>query len=127
MLRYLRIAVTVLSLTACVLLIALWVRSFFGHDFVFKRLTTREMTVQISRGALIVWTTPNPPAQLPYDDSYWSIGRDWNRSNDVSYLMPDGTRVKERFGFRFGSSPRATVACVPFGATVPQAPPTDAR
>ena len=29
MLKYLRIAVTALSLTACVLLIALWVRSYW--------------------------------------------------------------------------------------------------
>ena len=34
MLRYLRIAVTLLSLTACVLLIALWVRSYWHHDIV---------------------------------------------------------------------------------------------
>jgi hypothetical protein len=32
MLKYLRIAVTSLSLTACVLLIALWVRSYWRHD-----------------------------------------------------------------------------------------------
>jgi hypothetical protein len=32
MLRYVRIAVTALSLTACVLLIALWVRSYWWED-----------------------------------------------------------------------------------------------
>ncbi len=32
MLKYLRIAVTALSLTACVLLIALWVRSYWERD-----------------------------------------------------------------------------------------------
>ena len=32
MLKYLRIAVTALSLTACVLLIALWVRSYWSDD-----------------------------------------------------------------------------------------------
>ena len=32
-LRYLRIAVTALSLTACVLLIALWVRSYWRYDW----------------------------------------------------------------------------------------------
>jgi hypothetical protein len=35
MLKYLRIAVTALSLTACVLLIALWVRSYWWWDTVF--------------------------------------------------------------------------------------------
>jgi hypothetical protein len=34
MLKYLRIAVTVLSLTACVLLIVLWVRSYWWADIV---------------------------------------------------------------------------------------------
>jgi hypothetical protein len=33
MLKYLRIAVTALSLTACVLLIALWVRSYWSYDW----------------------------------------------------------------------------------------------
>jgi hypothetical protein len=32
MLKYLRIAVTALSLTACVLLVALWVRSYWRND-----------------------------------------------------------------------------------------------
>jgi hypothetical protein len=35
MLKYLRIAVTALSLTACVLLIALWVRSYYRNDVLF--------------------------------------------------------------------------------------------
>ena len=35
MLKYLRIAVTALSLTACVLLIALWVRSYWVQDVVW--------------------------------------------------------------------------------------------
>jgi hypothetical protein len=33
MLKYLRIAVTALCLTACVLLIALWVRSYWWYDY----------------------------------------------------------------------------------------------
>ena len=33
--RYLRIAVTALSLTVCVLLIALWVRSYYRNDALF--------------------------------------------------------------------------------------------
>jgi hypothetical protein len=39
MLHYLRIAVTVLSLTACVLLISLWVRSYWFRDRVEGRLS----------------------------------------------------------------------------------------
>jgi hypothetical protein len=37
MLKYLRIAVTALSLAACVLLVALWVRSFKTCDLLIKR------------------------------------------------------------------------------------------
>jgi hypothetical protein len=33
MLKYVRIAVTALSLTACVLLVALWVRSYWHFDY----------------------------------------------------------------------------------------------
>src|SRR5688500_9247981 len=36
MLKYLRIAVTALSLTACVMLIALWVRSYSRTEIVFR-------------------------------------------------------------------------------------------
>ena len=36
--QYLRIAVTVLSLTACVLLVALWVRSYWQLELVYFQL-----------------------------------------------------------------------------------------
>jgi hypothetical protein len=39
MLKYLRIAVTALSLTACVLLVALWVRSYWWVDAVYVAQT----------------------------------------------------------------------------------------
>ena len=56
MLKYLRIAVTALGLTACVLLIALWVRSYTWHDGVWGRfsedrgfhLSSHEGRVQLS-------------------------------------------------------------------------------
>jgi hypothetical protein len=39
MLKYLRITVTALSLMACVLLVALWVRSYWGREFLGEYLT----------------------------------------------------------------------------------------
>jgi hypothetical protein len=36
MLKYLRIAVTAVSLTVCVLLVALWVRSYWICDVVYR-------------------------------------------------------------------------------------------
>ena len=41
MLKYLRIAVTALSLTACVLLIAMWVRSYLRLDILERRTASR--------------------------------------------------------------------------------------
>ena len=46
MLKYLRIAVTVLSLTACVLLIALWVRSYSHLDEWHQGLT-KDQTIRV--------------------------------------------------------------------------------
>jgi hypothetical protein len=42
MLHYLRIAVTTLSLTACVLLIALWVRSYWWADGIIRGTTSNK-------------------------------------------------------------------------------------
>src|SRR5688500_133070 len=40
--RYIRIAVTALSLTACVFLVALWVRSYWWHDIVACGITSKD-------------------------------------------------------------------------------------
>ena len=53
MLKYLRIAVTVLSLTACVLLIGFWVRSYWRCDVALVSLTPKSSArqVYVSRNA----------------------------------------------------------------------------
>jgi hypothetical protein len=51
MLKYLRIAVTVLCLTACVLLVALWVRSYWWADWIAP---TNSFGVASVRGVLMV-------------------------------------------------------------------------
>jgi hypothetical protein len=53
--KYLRIAVTALSLTACVLLIALWVRSTYTRDLA----SLGEVTVASMPGRVILYTLPN--------------------------------------------------------------------
>ena len=52
--RYLRIAVTALSLTACVLLVALWVRSYWWSDWI-DRFDKSELQTSVgsSSGTLI--------------------------------------------------------------------------
>jgi hypothetical protein len=51
MLKHLRVAVTALSLTACVLLIALWVRSYWWADGVGRALQTSRNTTVVSVGS----------------------------------------------------------------------------
>jgi hypothetical protein len=66
MLKYLRTAVTAFSLTACVLLIALWVRSYLRSDDLFMRLSpnhTAAVNSQEGSLLLILWTERPPNRQ----------------------------------------------------------------
>jgi hypothetical protein len=55
MLKYLRIAVTALSLTACVLLLALWVRSYWQLDMIRGYVPVlREVTGISVQGRMII-------------------------------------------------------------------------
>ena len=47
MLKYLRIAVTALSLTACVLLIALWVRSYWSRDLIARAVLGQTAAIHL--------------------------------------------------------------------------------
>jgi hypothetical protein len=59
MLRYLRIAVTALSLTACVLLVGLWVRSYWWQDSVnIPGTNTSNLFVASRQGRLIISVRP---------------------------------------------------------------------
>jgi hypothetical protein len=74
MLKYLRIAVTALSLTACVLLVALWVRSCSRNDNLtfagFANLQTD--LLQSNDGAVVVayYDEPDRPNRF---DAYFHI------------------------------------------------------
>jgi hypothetical protein len=58
MLKYLRFAVTALSLTACVLLIALWVRSYSILDSWQDHKLGKTWHIQSYRGRIILFTLP---------------------------------------------------------------------
>ncbi len=73
MLKYLQIAVTALSLTACLLAIVLWVRSYESSDRVigplprshmFQAYTWRGTARSSSRGPRIDWICGNITAHL---------------------------------------------------------------
>jgi hypothetical protein len=55
MLKYLRIAVTALSLTACVLLIALWVRSYWRFDKAQGHIGETRITYLAAQGKLMLY------------------------------------------------------------------------
>ena len=64
--RFLRIAVTALSLTACVLLVGLWVRSYYFADvFTSIRSSTKVITVVSCDGRLMVCSTPQTIGHKP--------------------------------------------------------------
>ena len=65
MLKYLRIAVTALSLTACVLLVALWVRSQNWQDRLIRHSTTNiEIRSYHSQTIVEIAAGENPQADF---------------------------------------------------------------
>ena len=75
MLKYLRITVTVLSLTACVLLIVLWVRSLRAEDRITGNFSgSHKFRVYSSRGCLIYYVpgTPGPPNSYAWRSDFGS-------------------------------------------------------
>jgi hypothetical protein len=85
MLKYLRIAVTALSLTACMLLVALWVRSYWRHDFVISGIfrDKREFDLYSGNGWLGLSVFDYGPGLAFYEQSiasqmllqlpYWQV------------------------------------------------------
>src|SRR5688500_11249350 len=79
MLKYLRIAVTALSLTACVLLVALWVRSYWQLELVYFQLFDNPEVAGTSFRGHISLGVGQPDssgttfgvASTPIDDMQW--------------------------------------------------------
>jgi hypothetical protein len=99
MLHYLRIAVTALSLTACVLLVALWVRSYWRLDTVHRK----DISVQSVQGILLC--------------SSYDVARDrwvfWSNAkvamDYVGAMEDSGFRLVFGFGYKFYGDGRAVV------------------
>jgi hypothetical protein len=91
MLKYMRIAVTALCLTACVLLVALWVRSYWWRDFLFGRFDRpRAYQFESIQGQLYLST---------FLDSGWP---GWRRdARPVDYWYAKSGRPAERPALRF--------------------------
>ena len=65
MLKYLRIAVTVLSLTACVLISALWVRSYWWNDTVFGVIGSERLQLTSNCADLQLFVCPKAMFTVP--------------------------------------------------------------
>jgi hypothetical protein len=63
--KYVRISVTALSLTACALLVVLWVRSYWFNDTVVANLLGRNFQANSIEGRLSFATLSRPMATLP--------------------------------------------------------------
>jgi hypothetical protein len=84
MLKYLRIAVTALSLAACVLLIALWVRSLTRGTTLQGVLGSERLQFTSENGRLAVLIFPNIQSRnFPRRD--WTITSSTSRSADDAF------------------------------------------
>ena len=95
MLKYLRIAVTALSLTACVLLIALWVRSYSTNDYLTIGGLKDSQTVllQSIKGSIVVahFNERNRPNNF---DAYFHIPMVANASKGCPAVFFDDAELK---------------------------------
>jgi hypothetical protein len=111
MLYYLRIAVTALSLTACVLLIALWVRSYNTRDHVIGRIAeTRFLSFVSLEGVLNMLTSNLPDSpRSPYRER-WQLGSTNLDAWDKTEFVEVGV-----FGFYLAALPsnKSFIVCAP--------------
>ena len=110
--RYIRIAVTALSLTACVPLVALWVRSYWVRDTTISVISGPELhlTATSLKGEVAIafdrWAgTPHP----------WMFRSASDRQNMVS-VFPDaiGTAPLSWLGFRWLFRQTVVVVVLPY-------------
>ena len=85
MLHYLRIAVTALSLTACVLFLALWIRSFTRYDSI-EMLIYGEGVYVRSWGAIVTFSS--------YGNDNKSVAETFFTFGSHSYYRPGSPGMK---------------------------------
>jgi hypothetical protein len=103
MLKYLRIAATALSLTACLLLIALWVRSYWWADMIrIQTARTRLVSLSSVRASLIVHTSRQSEASFSQPGG---LGYAKRLASGVKFDGEHGATIYDlvRFGFAMGN------------------------
>ena len=115
MLKYLRIAVTALSVTACVLLVALWVDSFWWLHSLNTRYYRLQVTVATLRGVVGINVDTNQTSSGPGTPPqvYWRFST--FPSSERNYgLVTDRLRVISFLEFRWVHDKSIYEADVPF-------------
>jgi hypothetical protein len=103
MLKFLRIAVTALSFTACFLLVALWVRSYWRLDsFTYIHSIKRVICGHSFPGRCIVFITPQTIAHTPGLQTY-PMPQPFDSGMPNSFL-----------GFYYHASPGSTTFAIPY-------------
>jgi hypothetical protein len=98
----------------CLLLIVLWVRSYWWNDFASHRLATRDFLVQIRLGELGIWCEPASVA--PYA-SQLKIGEQRVTSSERTYWVLARTEIvpaHRYFVFHYRSTVQGTAIWIPF-------------
>ena len=113
--RELRIAISTTCLIACVLLVALWVRSYFKVDYVHGETAQRMICMSSYHGRFgLLWmnsTYTTPPESrtwdfntLPASEGRWRVYNDWTGSPLPSYLRFESSSLSARLSGKFLTS-----------------------
>ena len=103
MLKYLRIAVTALGLTACVLLIALWVRSYGSWDRCFRTGKNHGWQLNSMLGHVVLVVAEPPKEFIPFFIAHLSTEGRFQGEFDKNIL-----------GFYFERTPQGMELDVPY-------------
>jgi hypothetical protein len=91
MLKYLRIAVTALGLTACVLLVAMWVRSYWRLDILEQRTGFEAFQISSVNGRIAIGQLD--PRTYVIGESYLSVAAgdaaDWRKGGVLGFAYYD--------------------------------------
>ena len=72
LLRYLRIAFSAVCGMACVLLVVLWVRSYFRYDTIGRSSRTGSVQIASSHGVVFIYVAFPPGPPLPLETRWYS-------------------------------------------------------
>jgi hypothetical protein len=94
MLKYLRIAVTALCLPACVLLIALWVRSYWRLDILEQRTGLQAVQISSVKGCIAIGHLDRTTIGKSYLSVAAGDAADWRKGGVLGFAYYDDSFVR---------------------------------